>query len=119
MHHCPSCDGALEVAQLNCQACGVTYEGRFNQPRLARLDAPQQALIEQIILSAANLKDVAKEQGVSFPTLRKRLDGLITALQEMRAEDEARCQALLEEVEAGSIAPEQAARLIKELNGGL
>ncbi|MDH3236573.1 MAG: DUF2089 domain-containing protein [Alphaproteobacteria bacterium] len=118
MHQCANCHKALQVARLRCSACGLVYEGRFHLPRLARLEPAQQALIEQIILAAANLKEVAGHQEISYPTLRKRLDGLIVALRELRQEDETRCQSLLDEVEAGAIKPEEAARLIKELNGG-
>lgn len=87
-------------------------------PRLARLEPEQQALIEQIIITAANLKEVAGRQEISYPTLRKRLDVLITALQELRREDEASCQSLLDDVERGAIRAEEAARLIRELSVG-
>ena len=117
MHHCASCDGVLEATRLRCPACGLAYEGRFHLPRLTRLEPAQQDLAEQIILAAANLKDVASAQEISYPTLRKRLDALIVALRDLRREDEARCQTLLDQVEVGTITPEEAARLIKELNG--
>lgn len=119
MQRCLNCEGALEIARLHCPACGVTYGGRFQLSRLARLDAGQQALVEQLILCAANLKQVAVAEGVSYPTLRKRFEALIEAMHEMRAEDEARSQTLLDEVEAGSLRPEMAARLIREAGGGL
>ncbi len=118
MNQCANCHGALQVTRLHCPACGLSYEGRFHLPRLARLEPPQQALVEEIVLAAANLKDVAGSQEISYPTLKKRLDALIAALRDLRAEDEDRCRSLLDEVEAGTIKAEEAARLIRELNGG-
>lgn len=118
MNQCANCHGPLQVTRLSCPACGLAFEGRFHLPRLARLEPAQQALAEQIILAAANLKDVAGSQEISYPTLKKRLDALITALRDLREEDEARCQSLLDDVEAGTIRAEEAARLIRELNGG-
>ena len=118
MVNCPNCARQLEIARLRCTACGLSYEGSFSIPRLGRLAPEEQRLVEQIVLAGGNLKEVGRVLDVSYPTLRKRLDALILALRELRTEDEARAKALLDEVEAGRLAPEAAARLIKEMSGG-
>ena len=118
MVNCPNCIRQLEIARLRCTACGLSYEGSFSVPRLARLAPEQQRLAEQIILAGGNLKEVARGMDVSYPTLRKRLDALIVALRDLRNEDETRAKSLLDEVEAGRLPPEAAARLIKEMSGG-
>jgi len=87
-------------------------------PRLARLEADHQQLAEQILLAAGNLKEVAGVLEVSYPTLRKRIDALIGALEALRGRDDALGHRYLEAVERGTMAPEEAARRIKELNGG-
>jgi hypothetical protein len=117
MHGCPICYANLNVVHVACAACGVGYEGRFELPRLARLAPDHQQLAEQIVLAAGNLKQVAGVLEVSYPTLRKRLDGLIEALGELRMDDQERTKSLLDSVESGAMGAEQAARLIKELNG--
>ncbi len=119
MHHCAHCHGALEVARLTCPACRLAYEGAFHLPRLARLEPDHQQLVEQMVLAAGNLKEVAGIVEVSYPTLRKRVDGLIAALNRLADQDEARAGAFLGEVEAGTLTPEAAARLIKELKGAI
>jgi hypothetical protein len=96
----------------------VGYDGGFELPRLARLGAEQQRLVERIVLAAGNLKDVAAEVEISYPTLRKRIDGLIEALSDLRDRDDERTKRLLDGVERGATSAEQAARLIKEMNGG-
>jgi hypothetical protein len=115
---CRHCEHELTVSRLDCRACGVRYEGEFGQPRLARLPAEMQSLAEQVLLAGGNLKEVATWQGVSYPTLRKRIDGLIAALKQLRARDEERTDHLLGEVEAGRITPEYAARRISEMSHG-
>lgn len=90
----------------------------MEQPRLARLSPEEQHLVEQIVLASCNLKDVAATLSVSYPTLRKRLDALIGSLGALRDEDEAAAQDLLGQVEAGTLAAEEAARRIREMNGG-
>ncbi len=119
MHHCAHCHGALEIARLTCPACRLAYEGIFHLPRLARLEPDHQQLVEQMVLAAGNLKEVAGVVEVSYPTLRKRVDGLIAALNRLADQDAARADTILGEVEAGRQTPEAAARLIQELKGAI
>ena len=118
MMHCRSCEGELEIARTHCPRCQVSHEGAFHPPRLARLDAEQQRLAEEIVLAAGNLKEVAGRLGISYPTLRKRVDVLVATLAGLRAADETSTRTMLDAVEAGRMTPEYAARRIRELNGG-
>ena len=117
MRECVYCHSPLQAARLSCSACGLSFEGTFYMSRLARLEPAQQQLVEQMVLAAGNLKDVASAIEVSYPTLRKRLDTLIVALRTLREEDDAQIAQLLDAVEAGNMTTESAARLIKELHG--
>lgn len=49
---------------------------------LTRLDPEDLALITQFVLASGSLKDLAKAYGVSYPTIRNRLDGVIERLRE-------------------------------------
>lgn len=118
MHQCPNCRSSLTLRKLQCETCATGYTGRFELPRLGRLPSEQQHLAEELVLAAGNLKQVATQLGISYPTLRKRLDDLVSALGALRAADEATATALLDQVEQGGITPEAAARRIRELDGG-
>ena len=87
-------------------------------PRLARLAPEQQRLTERIVCAAGNLKEVAAQLDVSYPTLRKRVDALIEHLNAIKAQDALRTCDLLKDVEAGTLKAEEAARIIREMNGG-
>lgn len=117
MRGCAICQSELEIERMRCPACGLAYEGRIGQPRLARLAPEEQQLVEEIVLASCNLKDVARALEVSYPTLRKRVDALIGALGSLRERDEAETRRLLDEVEAGALPAEEAARRIGEMNG--
>ena len=119
MHHCINCGGSLEVTKVACPTCRLSFAGQLQLPRLARLNPDEQALAERILLAGGNLKQVAADLEISYPTLRKRVDGMISALEALRRSDDKRCEELLGAVEAGSISPEEAARVMKELNGGI
>ena len=118
MSRCLQCDQALEVTQMRCRACEVTQTGTFATGRLARLSGGQQRLIEQVILAGGNLKEVARDSEVSYPTFRKRLEAVIADLNQLRRQDDDKARALLDDVEHKRLAPEAAARHIKEMNGG-
>lgn len=117
MQTCPICGSSLVVAKLSCGCCQVDYTGCFHLPRLARLDAAQQKLAEHFLLSGGNLKELAQQQGITYPTLRKQIDNLILALQQLKGEDEQAISEMLERVESGKLTAEAAERLIRERNG--
>jgi hypothetical protein len=119
MHQCITCHSELVVRNLHCEACQVSYAGDFQMPRLARLSPAQQQLAEQLVLAAGNLKQMAANLEISYPTLRKRLDELVASLRTLRSADDARADDYLKDVEAGRLTPETAARRIKELNGAI
>jgi hypothetical protein len=77
---CPICSGELAVTRLHCRSCGTTLEGDFNVGRFARLSRDQFALLESFLRSRGNLKDMERELGISYPTVRARVDSLLRAL---------------------------------------
>ena len=118
MSICKHCDQQQTITQWTCKACGVQTQGEFGQSRLARLPAEWLNLAEEILLAGGSLKEVARVQSISYPTLRKRVDGLIDALHDLRQSDQLEIDRLLNEVEAGRMNPEEASRRIGELNHG-
>lgn len=60
-------------------------EGRFELPALARLDAEEQELALSFLKAGGSLKELARRYGVSYPTVRNRLDALIERLNRLAA----------------------------------
>lgn len=108
----------MTTTALHCGACGIQLKGTFSLPRLARLNKDALVLAESLILSGGNLKELAVELDVSYPTLRKRLDQLIDQLMELKRQDNQKIQQWLDAVESGDMNAEEASRLIEELNFG-
>jgi hypothetical protein len=80
---------------------------------LAYLDAQELEFITRFVLASGSLKEVAKQYGVSYPTLRGRLDKLIEKLRQARAErkpDEV-LDLMADLIEAGEITISGAKRL--------
>jgi hypothetical protein len=77
---CPVCSGELAVTRLRCGTCGTTIEGEFGVGRFARLTREQTQLLESFLRSRGNLRDMERELGISYPTVRARVEALVRAL---------------------------------------
>jgi hypothetical protein len=124
---CPVCSGELAVTRLRCGSCGTTLEGEFSVGRFARLSRDQTALLESFLRSRGNLRDIERELGISYPTVRSRVEALVRALGfGPRADDEAVAapddgsapqtrEAILERLARHEISAEDAATAIRAL----
>ncbi|MBE3574294.1 MAG: DUF2089 domain-containing protein [Firmicutes bacterium] len=119
---CPVCDGPLEVTRLRCTQCGTAIEGQFRPCRFCQLNREQQRFVEVFLTSRGNIKEVERVLGMSYPTVRSRLDQVIEALgyrveRESEAKDAeaqaARRKAILEALSRGEIDTEQALKQLK------
>lgn len=77
---CPVCSSELAVTRLHCASCGTTLEGEFSVGRFGRLSRDQMALLESFLRARGNLRDIERELGISYPTVRARVEALIRAL---------------------------------------
>ncbi len=77
---CPVCAGELAVTRLHCRSCGTTLEGEFSVGRFGRLTREQLTLLESFLRSRGNLRDMERELGISYPTVRSRVEALVRAL---------------------------------------
>ena len=77
---CPVCSGELTITRLHCRACGSALEGEFGVGRFGRLDREQMGVLESFLRSRGNLKEMERELGISYPTVRARVDALVRAL---------------------------------------
>ena len=116
---CPVCGARLEVRKLYCPACDITIEGRFNMCKFCYLNQEQREFAETFIRCRGNIKEVERELGVSYPTVRNRLDAVIVALgyaveaeePDTRA-DEGR-RKVLESLNKGEISADDAIKLLR------
>jgi hypothetical protein len=77
---CPVCASDLTVTRLQCRSCGTGLEGEFGVGRFGRLDRDQLGLLESFLRSRGNLREMERELGISYPTVRNRVEALVRAL---------------------------------------
>ena len=83
---CPSCGQLLSVKRLECPQCETAVEGAFRLPTLLRLTPEEQELALSFIKCGGALKDLARVYGLSYPTVRNRLDALIERVRQLEAQ---------------------------------
>jgi hypothetical protein len=126
---CPVCSNELAVTRLHCESCGTTLEGDFSVGRFGKLNRDQTVLLESFLRSRGNLRDMERELGISYPTVRSRVEALVRALgfgprsddepepaEPEKATDRASArQAILERLAAHDISADEAAAAIRTL----
>jgi hypothetical protein len=113
---CPSCDGDLTVSRLECPDCAIAIDGEFAMPALLKLTPAQIDFVEVFVKNRGIIREVERELGVSYPTVRARLDDVIRALgyPGKPTSDDSPDQAaprrrnVLADLKAGKLSPEEA-----------
>ncbi|MEH7097722.1 DUF2089 domain-containing protein [Neobacillus vireti] len=77
---CPVCGKQLKITKLQCTHCHTTIENEFELSNFATLSKEQLSFIETFLKCRGNIKEVEKELGVSYPTVRGKLDDIISSL---------------------------------------
>ena len=77
---CPACSGPLRVGKMFCKECGTQICGDFELPLLGGLTEKEARFALDFIKAGGSLKDMAKNMGLSYPTVRNMLDNLIAKL---------------------------------------
>jgi hypothetical protein len=107
--------GPIKIEKVRCQTTGVAVEAPFTTPGILQLTEEQFEVVESLILNAGNLKKVAEDIGISYPTLRHRLDEIILILRRESDGIKNRRQEILDKIEQGTITPEKGAELLESL----
>lgn len=116
--HCPTCHSPLEVREMSCSSCETSVRGRWRPGPFGRLSTEQVAFLTLFVRSRGNLSEVERTLGVSYPTVRAKLEEIIAALdqpQTIPAEPPADRTALLEAIARGEIDVERGLARLREL----
>lgn len=114
---CPVCAGSFRVTRLTCESCGAQLEGDFPLDRFAKLSNDQLEFVEVFVTSRGNIREMERVLGVSYPTVRARLDEIIESLGhkvERPTKSDVNRKSVLESLSRGEITAEEA---IKKFRG--
>lgn len=112
---CPVCSGKLRVVKLRCNKCGTVIENEFEFSKFEYLSDEQLKFMEVFVMCRGNIKDVERELGISYPTVRAKLDDVISSLGYTIAKKPAIDSGeIIEMLEKGEISADQAVTMMKD-----
>jgi hypothetical protein len=112
---CPVCNGKLRAVKLKCSRCGTVIENEFELSKFESLGDEQIKFLETFVMCRGNIKDVEKELGISYPTVRAKLDDVISALGYVVVKKPAiESTEIIDMLEKGEISADQAVSMMKE-----
>ncbi len=115
INECPVCSSRLVAVRLNCKTCGTNIESEFELSRFESLTKEQVAFAETFLKNRGIIKDVEKELGISYPTVRAKLDDVIKSLGfEIKEEPKEDINSILDNLEKGDIDIDEAIKRIKK-----
>ncbi len=94
---------------------GISIQGEFELPPLARLRYEDQVFVSEFVRSHGSINDMEKAFGISYPTVKNRLNRIIDQLQLVEVgEGPAPAQDdTLELLERGEISADEAAERLR------
>ena len=109
---------AFVVERVRLAGKDIAIEGSFAPPQLARLAADDQVFVAAFVRSHGSIKEMEQVFGVSYPTIKARLNRIAASLEFVEVDPEpspssARAE-VLERLARGEITADQA---VSELEG--
>lgn len=126
---CPTCGSEMVISELTCTTCDTVVRSRYTPCPFCRLAPEDLAFMLLFVRSRGNVKDMERELGVSYWTIRGRLNEIIAAMglggsdegddpanpaepPPARRGPESGRQAVLDRLKRGEISAQEAADLL-------
>jgi len=112
---CPVCEHDLKVTELHCNYCDTTIKSEFDLCKFCKLPKDQLVFAEVFIKNRGNIKEIEKDLGISYPTVRNKLESLIESLgHKPKSEPNINKKEILEKLSSGEITADEAVNLLKD-----
>jgi len=107
----------IVVERVRLEKSDMAIEGEFSLPPLAQLSSEDQVFVMAFVSVHGSIKDMERLFGISYPTVKNRLDKLATKLKMVEFEPSAAGEIANDEIltllESGEISAEEALRRLK------
>jgi hypothetical protein len=132
-NQCPACGGQLVITECKCSACHMQIRGEFQSRQLAKLSDDELTFIKVFLTARGNLTEVERVLGISYPTIRNKLDEInnslnrtdeVTGTREKKIDSitepittstEDTRKDILQQVSDGRLSPAEAVQKLREL----
>jgi hypothetical protein len=101
----------LAVERVRLMESQISIEGSFALPPLAQLSADDQVFVMAFVGAHGSIKDMERYFGISYPTVKNRLDKLAAQLRMVELDAPAAAEEeVLSQLEQGKISTDEALR---------
>ncbi|NLA78184.1 MAG: DUF2089 domain-containing protein [Erysipelothrix sp.] len=77
---CPICQGNLIATKLSCPSCQIEITGAFKLSSFSNLTKEELDFVAGFISVYGNIKEMEKMFNISYPTVKKNLDLIISKM---------------------------------------
>lgn len=98
----------IVVERVRLADRGVAIEGAFELPKLALLSAEDQVFVAAFVRSHGSIKEMEAVFGVSYPTVKARLNRIADQLQLVEIDPQPSRAQVLERLKRGEITADEA-----------
>src|ERR1700689_5148842 len=105
----------LVIERVRIPEKGIAVEGEFTLPELARLTLEDQVFIVAFLRSHGSIKEMEQTFGVSYPTIKARLNRISGQLQFVETDPSPSRAEVLERLKNGELTAEEAIRSLEAL----
>lgn len=123
LEQCPACAGPLIITAVRCTRCETEVRGQFTPGQLAALSEEQLTFVHIFLRARGNLSEVEKVLGISYPTIRNKLDEIVKVLDRAEAAPPAapvldvQRRHILEQVASGALPAAEGLERLQKLKG--
>ena len=111
-------DREFTVERVRLTGKEIAIEGSFDLPPLARLSAEDQVFVMAFVQCHGSIKQMERIFGISYPTVKKRLDSIAGRFEFVVSEpepvDDAERSEVIDQLERGEISVDEA---VERLSG--
>jgi len=114
---CPACDGNMTITELSCPDCKTSVRGSFALPDFSLLTTEDGQLLRTFLAARGKIKEMERVLDLSYPTVKSRLERLLSKLDLGGAPEEGRKRQLeiIEKLRRGEISEQTAKQQMKAL----
>jgi hypothetical protein len=105
----------MVVERVRLTDADIAIEGAFELPELARLSAEDQVFVAAFVRSHGSIKEMEQVFGVSYPTIKSRLNRISGRLQFVETNASPSRTEVLDRLKRGEITPDDAIKALETL----
>jgi hypothetical protein len=103
---------SFTVERVRIAGSGISLEGSFELPPLARLTVEDQVFVTAFVRCHGSIKEMEQLFGISYPTVKNRLTAIAARLEFVEINPPASQIEVLEKLEKGEISTDQALKIL-------